>query len=113
MKAACDRCDGAGRYRPQSFADKGIPGSEECRACGGTGSIEIGEDEDPVYVCACSWVGGDPDGDGDNATCPACKAIDKRRVRVLRTTHDRLSVVQDILREQTAAAIRRARGTRR
>jgi hypothetical protein len=37
---------------------------------------------DPVYRCACSWVGGDPDERNGKHTCPACWHHDRRRVEV-------------------------------
>lgn len=38
-------------------------------------------DPDPVYRCACSWVGSDPDvRRGKPPTCPACWHHDKKRV---------------------------------
>lgn len=47
------------------------------------------EPEDVTYVCACSWLGGDPDEHrGKHPTCPACWAHDKRRVPVAKVSHD-------------------------
>jgi hypothetical protein len=45
-------------------------------------------DEDKVYRCACSWVGGDPDErPGKPPTCPACWHHDRKRVVVKAHPH--------------------------
>jgi hypothetical protein len=45
---------------------------------------------DPVYRCACSWVGGDPDITSPRSkkppTCPACWKHDRKRVVVAQVT---------------------------
>lgn len=39
---------------------------------------------DPIYRCACSWLGGDPDVmRGGRTTCPACWLHDHKRVTVV------------------------------
>lgn len=46
-------------------------------------TIRAGMPIEPVYRCACSWVGGDPDErPGKPPTCPACWHHDRKRVEV-------------------------------
>lgn len=56
------------------------------------------EPEDVTYVCACSWVGGDPDKFRGVWVCPACRKHGGKHVPVAATTIDNIGVTREVLK---------------
>lgn len=79
--------------------DAGDPIIDPYESCAGSGQVPAApEHEDVTYVCACSWVGGDPDKFRGVWVCPACRKHGGKHVPVAATAIDNIDVTREVLK---------------